>query len=43
MDDNAILHRSRAVTANLQSEAMTYVPLQAMSLDLNLMGHISEA
>jgi hypothetical protein len=43
MDDNAMLHRSRAVTANLQSEAVTYVPLPAMSVGLNLIGHISEA
>jgi transposase len=43
MDDNAMLHRSRAVTANLQSEAVTYAPLPAKSLDLNLIGHISEA
>jgi hypothetical protein len=40
MDDNAMLHRSRAVTAYLQSEAVTSVPLAAMSLDLNLIRHI---
>jgi hypothetical protein len=31
MDDNARPHRSRAVTAYLQSEAVTYVPWPAMS------------
>jgi hypothetical protein len=40
IDDNAMLHRSRAVTAYLQREAVTSVPLPAMSLDLNLIGHI---
>ena len=35
MDDNARPHRSRAVTAYLQSEAVTSVPWSAMSLDLN--------
>jgi transposase len=34
MDDNARLHRSRAVTAYLQSEAVTSVPWPAMSPDL---------
>ena len=40
MDDNAMLHRSRAVTAYLQREAVTSVPLPAMSLDLNLIWHV---
>jgi transposase len=40
MDDNAKPHRSRAVTAYLQSEAVTSVPWPAMSLDLNPIGHI---
>jgi hypothetical protein len=35
MDDNARPHRSRAVTAYLQSEAVTSVPWSAMSPDLN--------
>jgi transposase len=35
MDDNARPHRSRAVTAYLQSEAVTSVPWPAMSPDLN--------
>ena len=34
------LHRSRAVTAYLQSEAMTSVPWPAMSPDLNRIEHI---
>jgi hypothetical protein len=33
MDDNARPHRSRAVTAYLQSEAVTSVPWSAMSPD----------
>ena len=40
MDDNARPHRSRAVTAYLQSEAVTSVPWQAMSSDLNSIEHI---
>jgi transposase len=40
MDDNARLHRSRAVTAYLQSEAVTSVPWPAMSSDLNPIEHI---
>jgi transposase len=40
MDDNARPHRSRAVTAYLQSEAVTSVPWPAMSLDLNPIEHI---
>ena len=40
MDDNARPHRSRAVTAYLQSEAVTSVPWQAMSQDLNPIEHI---
>ena len=40
MDDNARPHRSRAVTAYLQSEAMTSVPWPAMSSDLNPIEHI---
>ena len=40
MDDNARPHRSRAVTAYLQSEAMTSVPWPAMSPDLNPIEHI---
>jgi hypothetical protein len=35
MDDNARPHSWRAVTAYLQSEAVTSVPWSAMSLDLN--------
>ena len=35
MDDNPRPHRSRAVTAYLQSEAVTSVPWPAMSPDLN--------
>ena len=35
MDDNARPHRSRAVTAYLQSQAVTYVHWPAMSPDLN--------
>jgi hypothetical protein len=33
-------HRSRAITAYLQSEAMTSVPWPAMSPDLNHIEHI---
>jgi transposase len=40
MDDNARPHRSRAVTAYLQIEAVTSVPWPAMSLDLNPIEHI---
>ena len=40
MDDNAMPHRSRAVTAYLQSEAVTSVPWPAMSPDLNPIEHI---
>ena len=40
MDDNARPHRSRAVTAYFQSEAVTYVPWSAMSPDLNPTEHI---
>ena len=40
MDDNAWPHRSRAVTAYLQSEAVTCVPWSAMSPDLNPTEHI---
>ena len=43
MDDNARPHRSRAVTAYLQSEAVTSVPWPAMSPDLNpraYLGHV---
>jgi transposase len=40
MDDNVRLHRSRAVTAYLQSEAVTFVPWPAMSLDFNSIEHI---
>ena len=40
MNDNARPHRSRAVTAYLQSEAVTSVPWPAMSPDLNHIEHI---
>jgi transposase len=40
MDDNARPHRSRAVTAYLQSGALTSVPWPAMSPDLNPIEHI---
>ena len=40
MDDNARPHRSRAVTAYLQSEAVTSVPWPAVSPDLNPIEHI---
>jgi transposase len=39
MDDNARPHRSRAVTACLQSEAVTSVLWPAMSPDLNSIEH----
>jgi transposase len=39
MDDNARPHRSRAVTAYLQSEAVTSVPWPAMSPYLNPIEH----
>ena len=35
MDDNVRPHRTRAITAYLQREAVTYVPWPAMSPDLN--------
>ena len=40
MDDNARSHHSRAVTAYLQSEAVTSIPWPAMSPDLNPIEHI---
>ena len=40
MDDNARPRRSRAVTADLQSKAVTSVPWPAMSPDLNTIEHI---
>ena len=40
MNDNARPHRSRAVTAYLQSEAVTSVPWPVMSPDLNPIEHI---
>jgi transposase len=40
MDDNARPHRTRAVTAYLQSKAVTSVPWPAMSSDLNPIEHI---
>ena len=40
MDDNARPHRSRAVTAYLHGEAVTSVPLLAMSPDLNSIEHM---
>jgi transposase len=40
MDDHASPHRSRAVTAYLQSEAVTSVPWPAISPDLNPIEHI---
>jgi hypothetical protein len=40
MDDNARPHRSRAVAAYLQSEAVISVPWPAMSPDLNPIEHI---
>ena len=40
MNDNARPHHSRAVTAYLQREAVTYVPWPAMNPDLNPIDHI---
>jgi transposase len=40
MDDNARPHHSRALTAYLQSEAVTLVPWPAMRPDLNPIEHI---
>ena len=40
MEENARPHHSRAVTAYLQSEAVTSVPWPAMSPDLNPIEHI---
>jgi transposase len=40
IDANARPHRSRAVTAYLQSEAVTSVPWPTMSPDLNSIEHI---
>ena len=40
MDENARPHHSRAVTAYLQSEAVTSVPWPAMNPDLNPIEHI---
>jgi transposase len=40
MDNNARPHRSRAVTAYLQSEAVTSVPWPSMSPDLDPIEHI---
>ena len=40
MDDNARPHRSRVVTAYLQSEAVTSVPWPTMRPDLNPIEHI---
>ena len=40
MDDNARPRGSRAVTAYLQSEAVTSVPWPAMSSDFNPIGYI---
>jgi transposase len=40
MDDNARPHRSRAVTAYLQSEAVNSVPWPATSPDFNPIEHI---
>jgi transposase len=42
IDVNDRPHRSRAVTAYLQSEAVTYVPWPAMSPDLNHIEHICD-
>lgn len=39
MDDNARPHSSRAVTAYLQSEAVTSLPWPAMSLNMNPIEH----
>ena len=40
MDDNVRPHRSKAVTAYLQSEAVTSVPWPSISPDLNPIEHI---
>jgi transposase len=40
MDDNARPHRSMAVTAYLQSEAVTSLPWTAMDPDLNPIEHV---
>ena len=40
MDDNTRPHRSRAVTAYLQNEAVTSVPWPAMNPDFNSIEHI---
>jgi len=40
MDDNARSHRSKVVTAYLQSKAMTSVPWSAMSPDFDPIQHI---
>jgi hypothetical protein len=40
IDDNARPHRSRAVTAYLQSKAVTSLPWSAISLDLNPIEHV---
>jgi hypothetical protein len=40
LNDNARPHRSRAVTAHLQSEAVTSVPWPAIRPDLNPREHI---
>ena len=40
LDDNARPHRSKAVTAFLQSEAVTSVPWPAMGPDLNPIEHM---
>ena len=40
MDDNASPHRSRTITAYLQSEDVTSLPLPAMTPDLNPIEHI---
>jgi hypothetical protein len=39
MDDNARPHRSRAATTYFQSEAVTALPWQVMSPDLNPIEH----
>jgi transposase len=41
MDDNARPHRSRTVTAYLQSEAVTSVPWPTMSPNLNPIEHMN--
>ena len=40
LDDNARPHRSKTVTAFLQSEAVTSVPWPAMGPDLNPIEHM---